>query len=278
VWLALVVVVVTAGTSVAVRWPAWGEMLVIVVGMYAMCKQVTWWRATRGGTYGAWWRQVAYLAAWPGMDARTFVLGSAKKRVTAREWVWATTKVMAGCALVWGVAGYAGGGVMSAWVAMIGLVMAFHFGIFHMLELVWRSAGVDAGGIMRKPLRSTSVGEFWGKRWNAAYRDLTHRFVFAPLLKVVPAWAAVLAGFLVSGLVHELVISVPARGGYGLPSLYFALQGGAVLLEKRMPWARRPHFARVWTWLVIVGPVGVLFHPWFVVRVVLPMLRAMGAM
>jgi len=273
VWLAGVIAVVTAGTVAAVRWDPWAEMLVIALGMYVMCKQVTWWQGMRGGMRGVWWRQLAYLAAWPGMDARGFVFGTHDREVPARQWTWALGKVVAGCAIVWGVAGHLGGGMTSAWAGMVGMVMALHFGIFHLLELLWKAAGVDARPIMREPWRSGSVGEFWGRRWNVAYRDLTHRLVFAPLLTLMPPSLAVLGGFVASGLVHELVISVPARGGYGLPTLYFLIQGAAMLLEKRWRLA-----GRIWTWIVVVGPVGVLFHPWFVGRVVIPMLRAMGAM
>ena len=281
-FLSLVTAVVSAGTVAAVRWPAWGEMLIIAVGIYILCKEVTWWRATQGGTRGPAWKQLAYLFAFPGMDARTFIFAKNHRPVLARDWAWPIGKVTTGVALVWW-----GSHICStvstftaAWAGMVGLVLTFHFGLFHVLELIWRRAGLDARGVMDEPWRSTSVCEFWGKRWNLAYRDLTHSFLLRPLARQMPAWAAVLASFLVSGLVHEMVISVPARGGYGLPTLYFLVQGAAVLLEKNA-WARRPCCLwkrRAWTWFIVVGPAAALFHPWFALRVVAPMLHAMGAL
>ncbi len=87
---------------------------------------------------------------------------------------------------------------------------------------------------------------------------------------------------MVSGLIHDLVISLPARGGYGLPTLYFLLQGAGVTAEhsrfgKRLGLG---HGRRGWCFMVVVLvlPVFGLFHPWFVLRVILPFMRAIHAL
>ena len=67
---------------------------------------------------------------------------------------------------------------------------------------------------MVAPLRSTSVSEFWGKRWNTAFRDITFKFLFRPLARRFSVGIALILAFLFSGLVHDLVVSVPARGGW----------------------------------------------------------------
>jgi hypothetical protein len=119
------------------------------------------------------------------------------------------------------------------------------------------------------------VSEFWGKRWNTAFRDLTHKFLFAPLARKFGARGGLAVGFLFSGVVHELVITVPAGGGYGLPTLYFALQGLGLLIEKRAK--VRGATARAFAPLVIIAPAPLLFPPAFVLNVVLPFLAALGA-
>ena len=92
---------------------------------------------------------------------------------------------------------------------------------------------------------------------------------------------AVLGVFTVSGLIHDLVITVPARGGYGLPTAYFVLQGVALLFERSGAGRRlklgRGLRGRLFALAIVAGPAFWLFPPVFVQRVILPMLHAIGA-
>jgi hypothetical protein len=91
-----------------------------------------------------------------------------------------------------------------------------------------------------------------------------------------------MAVFAASGLVHELVISIPARGGYGLPTLYFILQGTGVTAERsliaRRLGLRRGFAGWCFTLAVTAAPAFWLFHPPFIRNVAVPMLRAIGAL
>jgi hypothetical protein len=164
---------------------------------------------------------------------------------------------------------------------MAGLVFVLHFGAFHLVSCAWRAAGVDAKPLMDWPIRSTSLAEFWGRRWNTAFRDLAHRFVFRPLAARLGPRAGLAAGFLFSGVVHDLVISVPAGGGYGWPTLYFAAQGLGHLAERsragRAVGLGRGWRGRLFTAAVVAGPAYGLFHPPFVLNVVVPFLGVIGA-
>jgi hypothetical protein len=215
------------------------------------------------------------------MDAAAFLNPTpipAIRRPHSIEWGFAAAKTVAGAATVWfGVPAVPDDFiVLRGWVGMAGLAFLLHFGLFHLLSCAWRRGGVDAKPLMDCPIAATSLAEFWGRRWNTAFRDLTHRFLFRPLAGRFGPRGALAIGFLASGVVHDLVISIPADGGYGLPTLYFVLQGVGLMAERKLR-PGRGWRGRLFAGVVIAGPAYWLFHPPFVTRVVLPFLTAIGA-
>ena len=262
-------------------WPAWLVMWTLAGSIYGACKLLTW-RAATAAEGAPWWQHAGYLLAWPGMDAPAFLARASVRRPAVREWAAAASKTALGLAVVFAavLASRHGGSLGTGWLAMVGLVLLLHFGGFHLLSCAWRSAGVDARRLMASPLRAVSLAEFWGRRWNTAFRDLTHRFVFAPLRPRLGAPAAILAGFIGSGLVHDLVVSLPARGGYGGPTGFFAVQGVALLVERSDAGRRlglgRGLRGRIFTAAVLLLPLPWLFHRAFVERVVVPFLDVLG--
>src|SRR4029077_9104708 len=132
-------------------------------------------------------------------------------------------KTSCGAALIWIVARRipAEHPLVIGWVGMLGLMLILHFGTFHLIALAWQAAEVNARPIMQAPASATSLSEFWGKRWNLGFRQLTHGLVFDPIRMRAGTAPALLAAFVASGIIHDFVISFPARGGYGLPTGYF---------------------------------------------------------
>jgi len=264
-------------------WPKWVVMWSLAIGIFAGCKWLTWYRNQSSTT--PWWLQVGYLLAWPGLDAGAFLNPGSKKMKppVLREWVSAGAKLLAGIALFWIVARAIpeDDGILRGWVGMIGLILMLHFGSFHLLSCAWRTAGVQARPLMNKPLWSDSLSEFWGKRWNTAFRDITYRFLFQPLTRrMSPQWAVAI-GFLLSGLIHDLVISVPSGGGYGGPTVFFIVQGIALLAE-RSATGHSLGLGRGWTGglftkLALILPAYALFHPPFIRNIILPFMQALGA-
>jgi hypothetical protein len=232
------------------------------------------------------WRQWTYVLAWPGMNAARFFgidSGTHVDPPTVLEWGRAVANVVAGVLVFWTAQYWAPNStpLLLGWAGMIGVVLMLHFGFFHLLSCFWRSRGIDAPPLMNRPTQSTSVVEFWGRRWNTAFRDLTYQFLFRPLRPRVGAVAALIIGFLLSGIIHDVVISLPAEGGYGGPTLVFLIQAAAILFERSSP-GRVLGLARGWRgWLfvalVLLLPVRLLFHDHFVMRIMLPFMQALGA-
>ena len=251
----------------------WIMMWSLALGVGVGCKWLTFSNVN--------WHQVsfrrtlAYLFAWPGMDPRPFFKN--EREAIRTGLISGGLCIISGAVLLWIIARHMSADLLIGWVGMIALVLLLHFGAFRLLAYAWRRVGVAVAPIMKAPLAAGSVSEFWARRWNIAFHQLTHEFVFRPLHKQVGAPMALVAGFLASGLVHDLVISVPARAGYGLPTAYFLLQAIAVLLERRINlhggWR-----GRVFLIFATFLPAFFLFHPPFIHRVFLPFMRGIGAL
>lgn len=277
------VIIPSATIALRNQMPAWMFMWALAVSIFAGLKWITWWWARTRVPHSAR-RSIAYLIGWPGMDAEAFL---DEQRVPARpavsEWLRATSTTGLGIFLLWMVAREVPSRHMLSrgWIGLFGLIFLLHFGSFHLISLFWRRIGITADPLMAEPLKSLSLTEFWGKRWNLGFRQLAHALIFRRLHRRIGSARAGLVVFFVSGLVHDLVISLPARGGYGLPTAYFTLQGVAVTLE-RSPAGNRlglQNGFRGWLFMFLITAVPAfwLFHPPFVLRVIIPFMQAIRA-
>jgi Membrane bound O-acyl transferase family len=285
-WIGWLPVSVMPLTAICFRnlLPSWVFMWTLAFAIFVGLKWLTWWRVRRLVFYLSW-RSIAYLLAWPGMDADAFLdTHQMEPPPTLIMWIWAAFETTLGAILLWIAARSfpAGEPLLRGWVGMMGLILLLHFGSFQLIALIWQTFGVRAEPIMSAPLRSTSLAEFWGKRWNLGFRQLSYELIFRPLRRKLGTEVASWFVFLVSGLIHELVISLPARAGYGLPTAYFLLQGAGITIEhtslgKRL---RLGHGVRGWLFMAVfvAGPVFWLFHPWFVLRVMVPFMKAIHAL
>ena len=118
-------------------------------------------------------------------------------------------------------------------------------------EYVRRRNGVPAGsrGALRNMFhRSFGAGSFAGfwRYWNPVFGYVLGRYVFSPLRKALPSALALVATFVVSGVVHDLV-STAVRGSVAfLFTPWFFFHGVGVVLGEatgmdlsRYPWLLR---------------------------------------
>ena len=157
-------------------------------------------------------------------------------------------------------------------LVFISMLFIFHFGILDLNAQLWKFFGRNTKPIMNEPWKAKTLADFWGKRWNLAFRDAAHKCIYIPFKNRFGAKAGFLAVFTFSGIVHEAVISVPAQGGYGGPMLYFLLQFLGLSLQKQSVFLNKLWF----TWLILLAPLPLLFHQAFFQNVFIPLTKAIG--
>lgn len=272
-----------ATTAITEAVPRWVTMWVLAAAIFYLGKMAMWLLtpAPKGGRNAmltaGWW------LAWPGMSLSGWSKWPARKVGVAGTseagalWLDGIRNILFGAALLWGVARLFSHPLAAGWVGMVGLIFMLHFGVFHLVTAFWGGLGLKVKPVMRNPLAATTLAEFWGQRWNTSFRDLAHRTLFIPVARRFGETGATWFVFTISGLVHEVVISVPAGAGYGLPTAYFLVQGAGLIMERR--YCKLPTTIKhLRTVLFTAAPAFFLFHPPFVEGVMVPFFHAIGAL
>jgi hypothetical protein len=161
-------------------------------------------------------------------------------------------------------------------ILLIGFSLILHFGLLGISAGAWRLQGVSTYVLFKQPAKATSLSNFWGKRWNLAFSEMTSIAIYRPLKAKAGSAIALMAAFIFSGLLHELALSVPVNSGYGLPTLYFIIQGTVVLVERyltvnKVSFLQHRFWARVWVFFWLVIPMPLLFHEQFIKQIVWPL-------
>jgi hypothetical protein len=165
------------------------------------------------------------------------------------------------------------------WVALVGFTLLTLFARLDFYALIFRALSFPVEKFWDCPVAATTLGDFWGRRWNRLVSGLLRDVLFLPLARRVGARWALFVVFLYSGFYHEAV-SFLTGSGYGGPTLYFLIQYAGVALENRRPMRRRlqahPWLSRAWTAAVIVAPLGLLIQPRLIDEYLLPLLVEAG--
>jgi alginate O-acetyltransferase complex protein AlgI len=158
---------------------------------------------------------------------------------------------------------------------LVGISFILHFGILNLSTAYWRWWGVNVKELFRSPYKSRSLNEFWGKRWNMAFSEMTTLIAYRPLKFKIGKTQAMMISFLLSGLLHEIAISLPVKAGYGLPMLYFALHGLLMYAEQKSAVVQKiitnKILSHVWVLCWLILPLHLLFHPAFMEGVLKPL-------
>lgn len=226
----------------------------------------------------------AFAGGWAGMRPQPFETLGAKALPDAwRKILFGLSRIIAGLLLIalahllstLLIANEIKHVLISA-ILLVAFSLILHFGLLSIGAGMWRFSGVNTYYLFRKPATAMSLTEFWSKRWNLAFSEMTSVAVFRPLKSHVGAGAALMASFIFSGLLHELAISLPVNQGYGLPTLYFTIQGFLVLFEKVLisrgvTFLKNRIVARLWLFFWLVVPMPLLFHDYFIREIIWPL-------
>ena len=255
-----------AAQSVAPPWAVmWGTGVVVFFAV----------KAATAMTASGWTpsKLALYVTQAPTLDPRPVV----ERGEPWADGRWWTAFVgIASAVVVWSVLVPACRHV-SDWLAglavMAGVVCGLHFGAFRLITAVLNRLGYAVRPVMQQPWKSRSLAEFWGRRWNTAFRDAASLLVVRPLRRRLPARWITAVVFLASGVIHDVVMSA-AAGGWGRPTAYFLIQAVGVAVQRTRP-ARRVGLAdglrgTLFTAAWVLLPLPLLFHRPFCAEVMLP--------
>src|SRR6185503_4844780 len=261
------------------------KMLAIIAVTFTAMKLVVVPLEYAGKHFNLFFKQwLMFACGWAGMRARPFATLGGKALPGAGRMIWfGASRLVLGVLLILRAHGLVrlqlNAEIIRVIVSVIlltGLSLILHFGVLSISAGMWRLSGANTYLLFRQPTRALSLTEFWGKRWNLAFSEMTAISIFRPLRNKLGKPAAFMIAFIFSGILHELALSLPVNSGYGLPTLYFILQGLLVLLEKWLN-ARHRNFlanklvAKVWLFFWLVLPAPLLFHTQFIKQIVWPL-------
>ncbi|TDE12790.1 wax synthase family protein [Dyadobacter psychrotolerans] len=250
-------------------------------GMKVVSATVGYQDKTNKLTFKQW---LFFCLTWAGMKADIFESLGASPLPGGRQMiVFGTSRIGIGLLLVFGAhrvvllplnpdVSY----VLTSLMLLVAFSLILHFGLLNISAGIWRFFGVNTYFLFNAPLKASSLTEFWSKRWNVAFSEMTSITIFRPLKDKLGSGPALIIAFLFSGLLHELAISVSVKNGYGLPMLYFIIHGCVVLIEKvlfrkNILFLQNKIFAKLWVLFWLVAPIPLLFHYKFMQEIVWPL-------
>ncbi|RYG45342.1 hypothetical protein EON79_12880, partial [bacterium] len=212
--------------------------------------------------------RLAYFSLWPGMDAERLAMREPAEAGTGDRFGRGLAVAIVGAGALFLLAVFYPRLSPSAvgWLGIAALLTTVHFGFSDALTATLRLLGRPVRPLFDRPLATQTLSDFWTRRWNLAYVEMNRRVFLPELRKRMGLRASVFATFLLSGLLHEMAISYPAGGGWGLPMAYFAIQGVAVLAERRLKIR-----SRIFAWAVVLAPLPLVFHAPFRQGLIVPL-------
>jgi hypothetical protein len=219
----------------------------------------------RPETFSMGTRVVAVL--FPPIDARSVRRAKPSPRIALIA-VGVIEGALAGLAFmraaaVGPVAPYAG--IESAVRMFFGGAASYLFAdsVARLLEGACLSFGLEIVKPQRDPILSTSLGEFWGRRWNVSVGQWLYENAFRPVAVRAGVVAGIMAAFAASALLHFVptFFSVGLKNAAMMASFFLA-HGVLVVAESKLGVTRlRPAFGWALTMIAFIVTAPLFVEP-----------------
>ena len=123
--------------------------------------------------------------------------------------------------------------------------------------------GIDPRPLHDDPIRSKTLTEFWGRRWNRAVHRFLKQTVFVPVARRGYTELGLALTFLVSAFIH-FAFMLPAVGPFwaSVMGAFFVLQLPFLWAERALGVARWPTpLARLWTLTLLLASSPLFVEP-----------------
>ena len=248
------------------------RLLTAIFGGIYLLKAVTLATGRRTHSAGG---LAAFLLTWPGVIPDHFRQRQPALPIEPDRYLSAWTRMIVGISCIALLAVYAPDipEVVLGLTGTAAILLTVHLGTCDVLPWLLRWTGFPVPLLFDRPWASRTLAEFWGRRWNFAFVEMNQRLFLRPLLRRFGKQSSRFGVFALSGILHELAISFPAGGGWGLPFVYFLLHGALVAVEERFRIA-----SRVWTLFWLLAPAPWLFHEPFRRTLIVPFYQWLHAL
>ncbi len=252
-WIVLITLLIATDFAMRDAKPLWRMVAICCVLLSGM----------KGLVYAEWavsrklplLRYGVFSFLWFGMDPGSF--RGRRKELSWKNDVFLGLFLMLigtlGAWLVWAMEW------RQIFVMFLPMSLGFHFGALRVLKGGLRAAGFPVRTLFPNILKTRGISDFWSRRWNTGYSQMMQRLVGRPSERLFGESVGIMMVFVISGLLHEVAITLPVGSGYGLPTLYFTLHGFLTIFELR--W-NRP-IGKIPALLAVLLPLGWLFPPEF---------------
>lgn len=208
-------------------------------------------------------RAAGHVLVWPGLDpARAFVRDAGARRgAGARRAAAGALEVV----LAFGVAAAAAasgvldaGAYPAAWARAASLLPLLD-GAFRATSGLVEACGGRVEPLSRAPWAASGLADFWGRRWNLLVARTLAADVYGPVRARVGAGPAVVGTFLVSGVFHEVLFTLPTGAAPGAHTAFFVAHAVVLLAIERTPLGARPASRRAVAWATFLATAPLFF-------------------